>query len=156
VRALAESAKPAPRFPPLLSIKLWFFLLRRPAGEKRAFRLNPIAAALGAVFAILVAIEAHGIRTSDLFSQDIWHPEGWRRFVKYAEVYAGLAVILIFAAPRSFAAILAVLLAGLTILSVGPAPLAAVGLFFLSANALGSMLLRMQKQHEAEDHVCAT
>jgi glycosyltransferase involved in cell wall biosynthesis len=127
-----------------------------PAGPRRPVRLNPIAAVLGAVFVALVAIEAYGIRTSDLFSQDLWHPEGLRRFERFAEVYAGLAVLLIFLAPRWFPAILTALLAVLTVMSVGPAPLAAVAFLFLSANALGAMLLRMKKQHAAEDHVCAT
>ena len=61
----------------------------RPAPAE--FRLQLVAVAIGVVFAALVALEAFGIRTHNLFSQEIWFPVGWRRFVRYSEYYAVIA-----------------------------------------------------------------
>ena len=120
------------------------------------FRPKPFAVAVAAVFFTLVGLEVYGLRTSELFNQNLWYPAGIRRFERYAELYAIVSAILLFAAPRYFAAFFASLLAVMTALSVGPAPLLAVVFFFLSANALGSKLLGRTKSQAAEDQLCAT
>jgi putative flippase GtrA len=119
-------------------------------------RLHPYAIFLGAVFLALIGVELYGFRATDLFGQDLWQPAGIKRFEKYAEVFAVLAVVLGAAVPRWFPAVLTALVAVLTVMSVGPMPLVAVALFFLSSNALGTLLLRLRKSEVAEDQVCAT
>jgi glycosyltransferase involved in cell wall biosynthesis len=126
-----------------------------PAETPQPLRVHPFAIALGALFVALLGLEAYGLRTSGLFTQDLWYPAGIRRFERYAEVYAILSAILIFAAPRYFAGVFAALLVLLTAFSVGPVPLLAAAFFFLSANALGSKLLGRTKSEAVEDQVCA-
>jgi glycosyltransferase involved in cell wall biosynthesis len=126
------------------------------AAESPRGRVHPIVFVLGAALAIAVGLEIYGFRVNDLFGQQIWYPQGLRRFERFAEAFAVLSAVLIFAAPRYFGAIVAGLLAILTAISVGPAPLLAVAFFFLSANALGSILLRGGVPESAEDQVCAT
>jgi glycosyltransferase involved in cell wall biosynthesis len=125
-----------------------------PAATKVRLHLFPIAVAV--VFAALVALEVFGIRTYHLFSQDIWSPVGWKRFVRYTEFYAVLAIILMSVAPRFFAAVVTALLVVCTAIAVGPAPLLATAFFLLSANALGARLLGRGKQPAPEHHFCAT
>jgi len=125
-----------------------------PPAEKR--RVHPFAIVVAVAFAALVALEVFGIRTYHLFSQDIWAPVGWKRFVRYTEYYAVVAVLLMAFAPRYFAAVLTAALAVATAMAVGPAPLAATAFFLLSANALGSRLLGRTKDPAPEHHFCAT
>jgi glycosyltransferase involved in cell wall biosynthesis len=131
-----------------------FIFKRQPAETEEQPKLFPIA--LWVAFLAVLGLEVYGFRTSGLFAQQIWDPPGLRRFERFAEIYAVLSAILIFAVPRYFAAIFAGLLVLLTVLSVGPAPLLAVVFFFLSANALGSLALRHPKAGAAEDQICAT
>ena len=45
-----------------------------PPRDTAAPRRHLFALTLGAVFLALVGVELYGLRTSDLFSQDLWHP----------------------------------------------------------------------------------
>src|SRR5204862_3068333 len=72
-------------FPINFAVQRAFIFRPRDAA---APRLHLFAVALGAVFLALVGLELYGLRTSDLFSQDLWHPAGLRRFERYAEFYA--------------------------------------------------------------------
>jgi hypothetical protein len=127
-----------------------------PADSPRARRVHPFAIVAATVFAALVTLEAFGIRTYHLLSQDIWYPVGWRRFERLIEYYGVLALILMAAAPRYFAGTVVAVLAVGTVMAVGPAPLLAVCFFLLSANALGSRLLGRGKPPGPEHHFCAT
>jgi hypothetical protein len=116
--------------------------------------LHPFAIALGVVFLALLAVEVYGFRTANLFGQEIWREAGLRRFTAYAKYFGIFALVMTVFARRVFPPVLAVLLAVLTVMSVGPAALFAVVLFLVSANALGSIALR--KTVGVEDQVCAT
>ncbi len=126
------------------------------ADDPKGFQAHPFALVLGATLLALLGLELHGFRTADLFSQQIWYPEGLRRFARYGEVYAILASLLIFGAPRWFLAFFAALLAVLTAVSVGPAALFATAFFFLAANTLGALLMGRSKNETVEDQLCAT
>jgi glycosyltransferase involved in cell wall biosynthesis len=128
----------------------------RNGGWKLRWRPRPIPVALGLAFLGLVGLEVYGFRTADLFGQQLWDLVGLRRFERYAELYAAVSAILIFAVPRYFAAFFAGLLIVLTAVAVGPVTVLATIFFFLSANALGWTLLRRPKGEAAEDQICAT
>ena len=120
------------------------------------FSVHPFGIALGAVFVALVGLEIYGLRTSDLFSQDIWHPAGIRRFERYLEVYA----MVVGHSDVRFAALLRRIFCG----SHGGA-YGCLGracrppghcLFFPFGNALGSQALGRLKSQAVEDQICAT
>jgi glycosyltransferase involved in cell wall biosynthesis len=95
-----------------------------------------------AVLAVLVALEIHGFRTSHLFSQEIWSPEGSARLLQFGALYLAAATALLIIAPWIFAGLAAALLVVLTAIAIGPAALLAVLFFLLSAWSLGDLLLR--------------
>jgi glycosyltransferase involved in cell wall biosynthesis len=125
-------------------------------GDEPAPRVPRFAYVLGAVFLALVAVEIYGFRTANLFAQRIWNPDGLHRFARFAQVYAVAAAVLLVAAPRSMPIILAGVIAILTAVSVGPVALLATAFFLISANALGSILLRTRKPENVADQVCST
>jgi glycosyltransferase involved in cell wall biosynthesis len=136
--------------------RAFIFKPQNAAEPEAVRRVHPFTWALAAALAITVGIEIYGFRVNDLFAQQIWYPVGLRRFERFAEAFAILSAILIFAAPRYFGAIVAALLVVLTAVSVGPVPVLAIAFFFLSANALGSLLIRGGESDSVEDQVCAT
>lgn len=133
-----------------------FIFKPQNGAANRARRVHPVALLLGAVALALIGLEVAGFRTNHLFAQQIWDPPGLRRFERFAELFAVLSGILMFAAPRYMGAIVAGLVAVLTAISVGPAAVLAAAFFFLSANALGSILLRGGRADSVADQVCAT
>jgi glycosyltransferase involved in cell wall biosynthesis len=150
--------------------RLFIFRQESPAAKRRAPKtrapktrapktrmpIHPFALLVGVAFAALVALEVFGVRTYHLFSQDLWLPNGWKRFIRYTEYYAAAAAILMIVVPRYFPAAIAGALALSTMIAVGPVPLLATAFFLLSANALGERLLGRSKPPAPEHHVCAT
>ncbi len=108
-----------------------------------------------AMFAALVAVEIYGFRNHRLFSQDIWEPVGWHRFMAYAKVFLGLAVAALVFVPRAFNAIVLGLVLVLTVVSAGPMALLAVAFFVISAGALGTRLLGWKNADSLETQICA-
>ena len=93
-----------------------------------------------AVLAVLVALEVYGFRTSHLFSQEIWAPEGRARLLQFGALYLAAATALLILAPWIFAGLAAALLVVLTAIAIGPAALLAVVFFLISAWSLGGLV----------------
>ena len=72
----------------------------------------------------------------------MWDPAGLRHLARYAGWFVAVAVPVLAIVPWLFAPLLCVLTLCLTAVSVGPAALAAVAFFLLSAHALGTRLLK--------------
>src|SRR5580704_17680862 len=129
-----------------------------PPGEPHE-RMTPASKAFCglaiALFAALVAVEIYGFANHRLFSQDIWEPVGWHRFMAYAKVFLGLAVAALVFVPRAFNAVVLGLVLVLTVVSVGPLALLAVALFVISAGALGTRLLGWKNADSLETEICA-
>jgi glycosyltransferase involved in cell wall biosynthesis len=94
-----------------------------------------------AVLAALVALEIYGFSTSGVFEQQIWSPEGSVRVMWFAALYAGVSTALLILVPWLFVPLAATLLAVLTTIFLGPAPVLAVAFFLISAWALGGLVL---------------
>ena len=64
--------------------------------EEKTTRTLVVGGMIALVFAILVGVEIHGLRTAHLFSQEIWFPVGWKRFTRYIGMFvaAGRATAL--------------------------------------------------------------
>jgi hypothetical protein len=90
-----------------------------------------------AVLAVLVALEIYGFRTSHLFSQEIWDPEGRARLLQFAALYLAAATALLILVPWAFAGLAAALLLVLTAIAIGPLAFLAVVFFLLSAWSAG-------------------
>ncbi|MGD0772986.1 MAG: bifunctional glycosyltransferase family 2/GtrA family protein [Candidatus Solibacter sp.] len=95
-----------------------------------------------AVLAVLVALEVYGFRTSHVFSQEIWAPEGRARLLQFGALYLDAAAALLILAPWAFVPLAAALLVVLTAIGVGPLAFLAVLFFLLSAWSLGGLILR--------------
>src|ERR1035441_2896927 len=95
-----------------------------------------------AVLAMLVALEVYGLRTSHLFSQEIWDPEGRARLPQFAALFLAAATALLILAPWIFAGLAVALLVVLTAIGVGPLAFLAVVFFLLSACSLGCIVGR--------------
>src|ERR1035437_2456775 len=93
-----------------------------------------------AVLAVLVALEIYGFRTSHLFSQEIWDPQGRARLPQFAALYLAAATALLILLPWIFARLAAALLVVLTAIAIGPAALLAVVFFLISAWSLGGLV----------------
>ena len=93
-----------------------------------------------AVLAVLVALEIYGFRTSHLFSQEIWDPQGRARLPQFAALYLAAATALLILVPWIFARLAAALLVVLTAIAIGPAALLAVVFFLISAWSLGGLV----------------
>ena len=93
-----------------------------------------------AVLAVLVALEIYGFRTSHLFSQEIWDPQGRARLLQFGALYLAAATALLILAPWIFAGLAAALLVVLTAIAIGPAALLAVVFFLISAWSLGGLV----------------
>ena len=99
-----------------------------------------------AVLAVLVALEVYGFRTSHLFSQEIWAPEGRARLLQFGALYLGAVTVLLILAPWMFAGLAAVLGVVLTAIGVGPLAFLAVLFFLLSAWSLGCVVTSLASQ----------
>ena len=89
------------------------------AGDRT--RTPPRLASSALVFAMLVGVEVYGLRTSHLFSQEIWFPVGWKRFTKYTGSFLALAApLLLLVRPGLRRRSSPALLLALTAVSVGP------------------------------------
>ena len=124
--------------------------------EGQTTRTLVVGGIIALVFAILVGVEVHGLRTSHLFSQEIWFPVGWKRFTKYTGIFLALAAPLLLMVPWTFAAGIAAALLALTAVSVGPLPVLATSFFLISACALGSKLFGRAKDDSIASHLCST
>ena len=94
-----------------------------------------------AVLAMLVALEVYGLRTSHLFSQEIWDPEGRARLPQFAALFLAAATALLILAPWILAGLAVALLVVLTAIGVGPLAFLAVVFFLLSAWSLGGLIV---------------
>jgi glycosyltransferase involved in cell wall biosynthesis len=107
------------------------------------------------VLAALVALEAYGFRTSDVFELQIWQPVGIERAVWFAALYTGVSAALLILVPWLFVPLAVALLAGLTTILLGPAAVLAVMLFLVSAWSVGHALTRPGKPDQAP-HLIST
>ncbi len=103
--------------------------------------LNRFAVLVAVLLAALVGLEIWAFRTGHLFLQEIWHAAGERRFLRYLGAYLVLAAPLLLMVPWSFTAFMMAAVLILTVISVGPLPVAAAGFFLISAGALGTLLM---------------
>ena len=86
-----------------------------------------------------VALEISGFRTSHIFRQEVWIPQGLRRFLWYGLVFAGLGVGFSFGRRYFVPVILGAVVVG-TWIAVGPVALGAALLFVFSATVLGRLV----------------
>ena len=142
--------------------RLFIFKPQESAGEPRTAPYLIFSSALAVAFVSLLGVEIYGLFTSNLFAQEIWHPIGLTRFLRFGGAFLALAVPLLVLVPWTFAAFIAALLLVLTAVSVGLQPLLAAGFFLISCSALGARLLGPKSFAEkpgtgvAATHVCAT
>jgi hypothetical protein len=131
--------------------------------ESRPYRSVGFAFAL-LTSAILIAVtvsEIHGFATGHLFSQMIWYPWGERRLGHFAALFAAWSLPVLIVVPWTYASALAALIALATVMATGPLAVAAIVFFLVSACALGSKLLSLDRRGKAElpspeAHICAT
>ena len=89
--------------------------------------------------AVPAGVEAYGFRTSHLFAQEVWYPQGYARLLQFGSLFAAAAAGLLILAPWSFAGLAAALLACATLFCLGPAACGAVVFYLLSAWSLGRL-----------------
>jgi hypothetical protein len=150
--------RPSPAVNP--AVNRWFaaLALLRFAARRRPYRSIGFAFALltAAILAAVTVSEIHGFATGNLFQQSIWLPWGQRRLGHFTALFAAWSLPLLLMFPWAYAAVLATLAAGATVLATGPLAVAAVVFFLASACALGLMLLGKAEPRTPEAHVCAT
>jgi putative flippase GtrA len=143
---LAITAMPAKLFVETLLFFVNFAVQRTfifHTGEGNRLRPEPVlsgrfyAGLIRAVIAVLAGVEVYGFRTSHLFAQEIWAPQGWARLLQFGALYAAVATAVLILAPWIFAGLAVALLLVLTVIAVGPAAILAVLFFLLSAWSLG-------------------
>ncbi len=114
------------------------------------FRPSPVAGRqargaafvlLWAIFAAVLALEVYGFRTGHLFAQEIWHPIGLDRFLRYVRLFVLFSVPMLALAPRFYIPVVSVVVLVGSVLAAGPMAPAAVLLFLVSACALGSRVV---------------
>ncbi len=117
------------------------FIFREPGrrGGKAAAWLALV------LLAGLTAFEIYGFRTSHIFAQEIWSPEGSTRAMAFGAQFAGLSTILLILVPWLYVPLAVGLLTVLTVIFLGPAPVLAVALLLLSAWSLGELVGRKLK-----------
>ena len=93
------------------------------------------------VVAAIAAVEVYGFLTAHLFAQDVWHPTGLDRFLRYLRLFALFSIPVLALIPRFYLPAVAVIALIGTTLAAGPLALLATLLFLLSACALGSRLI---------------
>lgn len=95
-----------------------------------------------AVLALFVALTAYGFDQAKLFRQDIWTPDGLRRFLIFAAGYwLCFALFAVWKRRVFFAFVLTAVLV-YTILATGPLAVLAVILVVLSSLVLGQSILK--------------
>ncbi len=114
--------------------------LARSRPDRAITRL--LAALVLAVFAATLAASVNAFATGHLFRQFIWLPWGLRRLVHFGALLAACSVPVLLMFPWAYAALFAALLAGATTLAEGPLAVAAVLLFLVASNALGTAAAR--------------
>jgi len=98
------------------------------------FTILPWLALLAAV-----ALEISGLRTSNIFRQEVWSPLGLQRFLWFGLIFIALGVGLLFARRYFIPVVLGAVVLG-TWIAVGPVALGAALLFVFSATVLGRIV----------------
>ena len=86
-----------------------------------------------------VALEISGLLTSHIFRQEVWGPQGLRRFLWYGLVSVALGLGFLFARRYFVPVVLGAVVLG-TWIAVGPGALGATLLFVFSATVLGKLV----------------
>ena len=139
--------------PAKISIETLLFFVNFQVQRTFIFREARIATPRwfgGLIFAVLAAllgVELFGLRTSHIFAQEIWSPEGIVRVEWFAALYAGASTALLILVPWLFAPLAVVLPAVLTAIFLGPAAVLAVAYYLLSCWSLGQLLARRRLPH---------
>ncbi len=116
-------------------------LIFRPADTRNRQAGGALFVLLWVIFAGVLGLEVYGFLSGHLFAQEIWHPIGLDRFLRYVRLFVLFSVAMLALAPRYYVAVgSAVVLVG-TMLAAGPMAPAAVLLFLVSACALGSWIV---------------
>jgi hypothetical protein len=105
-------------------------------------RRNVLQVAVVVLLIVLVGVEIHGIRSANLFSQDIWTQIGLDRLGHYSAFFFGVAVPVLLLTPRWSAAIAITVAVVLTSIAVGPRAWLTALFVWMSAEALGARILR--------------
>ncbi len=136
---------PAARLPrprAVAAALLRYLAVARP--ERAVTRL--LAGVCWLIFAAVLGLGAWGFGTGHLFRQFIWLPWGLHRLTHFAALFFGFSAPILAMFPWTYAAVFPALLTAASVLAEGPAAVGAVLLLLLSANALGSLLLRRSPQ----------
>jgi hypothetical protein len=113
----------------------------RGSADAQSPRKKILSAAVVVLLVVLTAVEIHGFRSAELFSQDIWTELGLTRLATYTAVFFGAALLVAVLAPGwlLIAALAAAIV--LTSLAVGVKAWIAALFVWISAEALGAKLL---------------
>lgn len=133
------------------------------SGEERA-RTDWIAEArswipralLAALALLLLGIVWHGFRVEKMWPNANWTPIGRFRFVHYTKGFWAASLAILLAVPSAYASIAVLLVAGATVVALGPFALLAVAAFLIASCALGSKLLGSREEPSPEHQLCAT
>src|SRR5690349_1193098 len=101
----------------------------------------------------MLALEVYGFATGHLFSQDLWFPIGLKRLIRFTGWYLACAPLVLSLVPRSFAVLAAGLAIVITAVAVGPLAVLATVFFLISCCALGSRLVGIRPERQAESQV---
>ena len=93
------------------------------------------------VFGTVVCLEAYGLATGKLFSQEVWSPAGLAGWLRFTGVFAAVATPILILAPWAFATVAIAAAAVFTAVTVGVPAILAAAFFLLSADSLGLGLL---------------
>lgn len=106
-------------------------------------RVRPqyVAWALWALCIAAVALTAWGIYSHGLLKQDLWSPDGWRRFKLLALGYVGWSTILVFLARRWFVPATVAAAGLIGVFGLGLPAVLAVLWFLFSALTTGTLVL---------------
>ena len=96
---------------------------------------------LWVIFAGVLGVEVYGFLSGHLFAQEIWHPIGLDRFLRYVRIFVLFSVPMLAFMPRYYVAVVSTVVLVGTTLAAGPLAPAAVLLFLVSACALGSWIV---------------
>lgn len=132
---------------------------RRPADKERATSSEgsrAISTGFFAVFAGLLFLEVRGVVLGKLFDQSIWSDVGLNRFELYTKVVVAIGMVLVLAGPRFLMAVVSGAVLVLSVMAVGPLPVAVALLFLISACALGTRILRPSDPETLESQLCST
>lgn len=122
-------------------------LLRYLALDRPERAVTRVLAALCWLILVAVAgLTAWGFAAGHLFGQFIWLPTGLHRLTHFAALFFAFSTPMLAMFPWTFAAIFPAMMTGASVLAEGPLAVGAVLFLLLSANALGSLLLRRSPQ----------